>query len=67
MYYEMTNVDLILNHRTLTFEAMIHSLLVIHLEQNILPHFYQASAVSQCIGEMMGALVVASEVIFRFE
>ena len=60
----MTNVDLILNHRTLTFEAMIHSLLVIHLEQNILPHFYQASVVFQCIDETTDALVVVSKIFF---
>ena len=35
LYYEMTNVDLVLNHRTLTFEAMIHLLLVILYESYI--------------------------------
>ena len=85
LYYEMTNADLLLNHRTLTFEAENNILLVIHLDdtyivkshansrknqnktQLILPHFYQASAVSQCIDEMMDALVVESEVMVRFE
>ena len=31
LYYEMTNADLLLNHRTLTFEAE-NILLVIHLD-----------------------------------